>query len=80
MYYNLKDELRNIIDDSKQTIEKTEIAIIELLKLLKFNSKNANFKHLNHSSAFGKKNDRIIDHAKLITQSVTGLKEQIYEF
>jgi len=80
LYFNLTSELKDIIDESLISIEYEEKAIIELLKLLKFNSQTANFKHIKHSLAFGKKNDRTIDHATLITQSVTGLKERTYEF
>lgn len=80
LYFNLTNELQAIIDASLVSIEYEEKAIIELIKLLKFNSQTANFKYLGHSMAFGKKNDRMIDHAVLITQSVTGLKENTYEF
>lgn len=80
LYFNLTDELKVIINESLISIEYEEKAITELLKLLSFNSQNANFKYIKHSLAFGKKNDRIIDHATLITQSVTGLKERTYEF
>ena len=80
LYFNLTSELKDIIDESLISIEYEEKAIIELLKLLKFNSQTANFKHINHSTAFGRKEKRIIDHATLITQSVTGLKERTYEF
>ena len=80
LYFNLADELKDIINESLISIEYEEKAIIELLKLLSFNSQNANFKYIKHSLAFGKKNGRIIDHATLITQSVTGLKERTYEF
>ena len=80
LYFNLTDELKDIINESLISIEYEEKAITELLKLLSFNSQNANFKYIEHSLAFGKKNGRIIDHATLITQSVTGLKERTYEF
>lgn len=80
LYFNLTNELQAIIDASLVSIEYEEKAIIELIKLLKFNSQTANFKYLGHSMAFGKKHNRIIDHAVLITQSVTGLKENTYEF
>ena len=52
------------------------------MNLLKCNSTNANFKFLNskYSSAFGKKNDRIVDHATIISKSVTGIRESRYEF
>lgn len=80
LYFNLTSELKDIIDESLISIEYEEKAIIELLKLLKLNSQNASFKHLAHSSEFGRKKGRSIDHATLITQSVTGLKERTYEF
>ena len=80
LYFNLTDELKDIINESSISIEYEEKAITELLKLLSFNSQNANFKYIERSLAFGKKNGRIIDHATLITQSVTGLKERTYEF
>ena len=80
LYFNLTDELKDIINESLISIGYEEKAIIELLKLLKFNSKYSNFKYLKHTSTFGRKNERTIDHATLITQSVTGLKERTYEF
>ena len=60
----------------------TSQIIIQLLNLLKFNSVNANFKFLGqkYSSAFGKKNGRIIEHATIISKSVTGIRESRYEF
>jgi CRISPR-associated endonuclease Csn1 len=85
LYSNLKENLKKYLCIESLEIlpiETKEQIIIEILKLLKCNSANANFKFLNekYSSAFGKKNDRIIEHAKIITKSVTGIKEHYYEF
>lgn len=61
------------------TTEEREKSIIELLKLLNCNSTNANLKFLNdsYSSAFGKKNDRIISETKIVHTSVTGIYRRI---
>ena len=65
LYCNLLSELKNYINiDSLNniSIEDKEKVLLELFKLLKFNSACANLKILdNHaSSAFGKKHSRII--------------------
>ena len=67
---------------SELNLEEKENIIKQLMNLLKCNSTNANFKFLNskYSSAFGKKNDRIVDHATIISKSVTGIRESRYEF
>lgn len=85
LYSNLINDLKKIIDYKNYesfNIETKESIIKQLLNLLKFNSTNANFKFLNqkYSSAFGKKNDRIIEHATIISKSVTGIRESRYEF
>lgn len=85
LYCNLLPELKNYINiDSLNniSIEDKEKVLLELFKLLKFNSACANLKILdNHaSSAFGKKHSRIITNAIVINKSVTGLKERRYEF
>lgn len=85
LYNNLLEELKGYLD--KNAIDNYDITLkektlLELFKLLKFNSACANLKHLNSkaSIAFGKKNDRVIEHAIIINKSVTGLKERRYEF
>lgn len=85
LYSNLLDDMKMMfcIDNLEfLTLEQKEKVIIEMLHLLKVNSVNANLKFLNssYSSAFGKKNDRTIEHAIIINRSVTGLKEYRYEF
>lgn len=80
LYKNLSDELKEIIELSNSSIENKEKLIIELLKLLKYNSVNANFKYLDHSMAFGRKHHKTISNATLIIQSAAGLKERTYEF
>ena len=74
MFFN--PDLENV------NIEIKEKIIIEMLNLLKCNSKNANMKFLDdkYSIAFGKKNGRIIEHAIIINKSVTGLRTRKYEF
>ena len=56
--------------------------IVELLKLLKCNSANANFKFLNDkfSTAFGKKNGRIIENVIIKSNSYTGIWSKYNEF
>lgn len=85
LYNNLLEELNSYLNEN--TIDNYDIAtkektLLELFKLLKFNSTCANLKHLNSkaSIAFGKKNNRVIEHAMIINKSVTGLKERRYEF
>ena len=85
LYCNLLPELKKYINiDSLNniSIEDKEKVLLELFKLLKFNSFCANLKILDSqvSSAFGKKNGRIISNAAVINKSVTGLKERRYEF
>ena len=79
LYQNLLDEMKQMFKKDL-TCEEKEKAIIEMLKLLKFNSACANLKFLNASTAFGRKEKRIIDHATIITQSTTGLWYSKYEF
>ena len=85
LYNNLVDDLKTMIhyrNYEQFAIEEKENIIKQLLNLLKFNSTNANFKFLNnkYSSAFGKKHSRIIEHAIIISKSVTGIREKKYEF
>ena len=85
LYNNLIKDLKEIINYKNYanfSIEEKENIIKQLFNLLKFNSTNANFKFLNqrYSSAFGKKNGRTIEHAKVISKSVTGIRESRYEF
>lgn len=84
LFNNLISTLNNMIDCEnldKYTIEEKENIIKQLTKMLNCKSENANFKFLDmsFSSAFGKKNSRIIFHCKIINKSVTGIKESIYE-
>lgn len=85
LFENLISDLKNIVnydDMSRLSLEEKEKIIIELTKLLNCKSDNANFKFLNssYSSAFGKKNDRIIEKTSVISLSITGIKENDYEF
>ena len=85
LYNNLLDEFKKCIclDNLKNVdIDTKENILKEIFNLLHFNSKCANFKFLDkkYSSALGKKNDRIINHAIIINQSPTGIKENYYEF
>ena len=84
LYENLVDDLKNMINYNNLSvvdIENKEKIIIELLNLLKCNSKTANFKFLNnkYSSAFGKKNGRIISNAIIKSTNTTGLRGKEYE-
>lgn len=85
LYNNLIDDLKNMVNYKNYEcfdLETKENIIKQLFNLLKFNSVNANFKFLSqkYSIAFGKKNGRIIDHATIISKSVTGIRESRYEF
>lgn len=85
LYNNLISDLKEIVNYKhydRLNLDEKEQTIIQLLNLLKFNSTNANFKFLNqsYSSAFGKKHSRIIEHATIISKSVTGIRESKYEF
>ena len=85
LYCNLLPVLKSYINTNTLndiSINNKEKIILELFKLLKFNSSCANLKTLDSqaSSAFGKKNKKIISNATIIYKSVTGLKERKYEF
>ena len=85
LYNNLVPELKSMINYANLDINSTENKekiIIELLKLLKCNSANANFKFLNdkNSSAFGKKNDRTIENVIVKSNSYTGIWSKYNEF
>lgn len=84
LYRNLVAELKEITNNGDYSIfdiEQKENLIKELTNLLNTRSDNANLKFLNekYSSAFGKKNDRIITHCEIINKSSTGLRENKYE-
>lgn len=85
LYDNLVDELKNIVNYknySELNLEEKENIIKQLMNLLKCNSTNANFKFLNskYSSVFGRKHSKTINHATIISKSVTGIRESKYEF
>ena len=85
LYKNLIDEMKEMFGFNKFSIltkEEKEKVIIEMLILLKSNSKTANMKFLNssYSMAFGKKNGRIISNAYIINKSVTGIRTIANEF
>ena len=83
LYQNLLDQMKEMFkinSTEKLNTEDKEKVILEMFKLLKCNSACANFKFLNESIAFGKKNGRIINDGIIINQSATGLWENYYEF
>lgn len=85
LYSNLLDQINDMFSTdvlSRIESDKKEKIIIEMLKLLKIDSQNANLKFLNnkYSMAFGKKNDRTIPTAIIINKSVTGIWENKDEF
>ena len=82
LFNNLIPQMKEMFINKDLTLEEKEKTIIQLLKLLNCKSDNANLKFLDdkYSSAFGKKNDRIISSAQVINTSVTGIKERKYEF
>ena len=83
LYQNLLDQMKEMFkinSTEKLNPEDKEKVILEMFKLLKCNSACANFKFLNESIAFGKKNGRIINDGIIINQSATGLWENYYEF
>ncbi len=78
LFENLIPELKNIVNYRNYenfTAEEKVNIIKQLTKLLNCKSDNANFKFLSekYSSAFGKKNDRIIETTKINSFSATGI-------
>ena len=85
LYNNLVNDLKIMVNYDKYdglSMEEKENVIKQLLGLLKFNSTTANFKFLNqkYSSELGRKKSRVIDHATIISKSVTGIREAKYDF
>lgn len=85
LYKNLIEDMKKYFcyeNPSVLTLEQKEKIIIEMLKLLKYDSQVANLKFLDksYSMAFGKKNDRIIETFKIINLSITGLYKRYNEF
>lgn len=82
LYNNLVHDMKKMFLEEKLTLSQKENGIKELLKLLKCNSKAANLKTINSklSMAFGKKNDRTVEHAIIINKSITGIKSNKNEF
>ena len=78
LFENLIPELKSIVNYKNYenfTAEEKANIIKQLTKLLNCKSDNANFKFLNekYSSAFGKKNGRIIETTKINSFSTTGI-------
>lgn len=78
LFENLVPELKMMVNYKKYenfTIEEKVNIIKQLTKLLNCKSDNASFKFLNekYSSAFGKKNGRIIESTTINSFSVTGI-------
>lgn len=82
LYLNLVEDMKNMVINDLDTLDKKELFIKELLKLLKCNSVTANLKFLspNYSMTFARKHNRTIKNAIIINQSVTGIKEVRNEF
>ena len=85
LYSNLISDLKDMVNYKNYEIydiETKENIIRQLFNLLKFNSTNANFKFLSqkYSSVFGRKHSKTIEHATIISKSVTGIRESKYEF
>lgn len=84
LYQSLIEKLKpkihyNNLDDL--SLEKKEKLIIQLLNLLKCNSELANLTFLdNGSSEFGRKKNINISNGTITNKSVSGIKENIYEF
>ena len=78
-----KDEFYLLPLYDKEKISKKEV-IIQILKMLKSNSENANLKELNKTEKFsdrvGRKCNKNINYGIIYNKSVTGLKEDSYEF
>lgn len=85
---NNNNEFKELQLENDKTIKTKQISkvqvIKELIQLLKYSSDNADLELLSKTVKFsdrvGRKSGTNIDHATLITQSVTGLKERTYEF
>ena len=85
LYSNLVSDLKDMVNYKNYEIfdiETKENIIKQLFNLLKFNSTTASFKFLSqkYSSAFGRKHSKTIEHATIISKSVTGIRESKYEF
>lgn len=69
--------------ESKDTISKKEV-ILQILRMLRTNSENANLKQLNKTEKFsdrvGRKSGKNINSAIIHNKSITGVKEDNYEF
>ena len=78
-----KDEFYLLPLYDKEKISKKEV-ITQILKMLKSNSENANLKELNKTEKFsdrvGRKGSKNINYGIIYNKSVTGLKEDSYEF
>ena len=76
-------EFRNLELVSKEGISKKEV-IIQILRMLKTDSGNANLKLFNKTEKFsdrvGRKNSITLSNGSIFNCSVTGIKEDIYEF
>ena len=76
-------EFRNLELVSKEGISKKEV-IIQILRMLKTDSGNANLKLFNKTEKFsdrvGRKNSITLSNGPIFNCSVTGIKEDIYEF
>ncbi len=80
LYQNLLKEIKQLFNLESLSLEEKEKVIVEMFKLLKYNSTCANLKFLKASIAFGKKHGRTIEHATIISQSTTGLWKSEDEF
>lgn len=80
LYNDSLEEMKSMF--RVNSIKDKEIIIIQILRLLKFNSETANLKDLDEklSKTYGRRKEKNISHGKLIYKSVTGLYEDTYEF
>lgn len=80
LFENIINKIENNIDINRLSDEKLIKIIIEILKMFKCTSDNANLKDFGLSSRLGMLNGKVLTTGTLIFKSTTGIKERRYEF
>jgi len=68
------------VDIQSFTLIEKENIIKQIFRMLRCNGENANLKSYGFSERFGRISGKTIKNGKIITKSVTGIKEKYYEF
>jgi len=87
-YYKIyNSELKIILEKFKisdefylLSLEEKELFLKQIFLMLSCNGKNANLKSFGLKDGFGRVSKESIEHGKIITKSITGIKERYYEF